>query len=171
MNIISKGRARWKRGPVTVSEKSLGIKDAKKRRRVLYGFPRPTKLQTEQEITDYFSGDKLTCLMCGHEHKTLTTHLKWCHSMTNQDYKERFGLPLSRGLYGVGTREIFANFARTRLTATRITFEKGVCPYLEGRKRPLQPYELDRMSKHFFEKGEKAKEHSNAALAKRWGKP
>jgi len=169
-SIVRKGKARWKRGPVTASGKALGIKDAAKRRVVKEGFPRWSKLQTLEEVDDYFSRDTLTCLMCGHEHKTLTTHLKWCHSMTNQDYKERFGLPYNRGLYGVGTKQIFRELAKANLATNHNVFEKGVRQNAKGRKRPMQPYELDRMKDQTLIKGEAALEFSRKALAKRWRK-
>jgi predicted transcriptional regulator len=37
--------------------------------------------------------DYLTCLACGHKHRTLTRHLRMAHAMSPDEYRASFGLP------------------------------------------------------------------------------
>jgi len=68
------------------------------RRKVLKGFPWDGKFETKKEVNDYFSGDKIQCLLCGKWFQRLPTHLKAIHAMTSDEYREMYGLPWKRGL-------------------------------------------------------------------------
>jgi hypothetical protein len=57
-----------------------------------------TAFKTRREIERYFSGNTIECLLCGRHFKRLQTHLAAKHDMTADEYKERFGLPWTRGL-------------------------------------------------------------------------
>ena len=70
----------------------------RRRRKVLKGFPWEGKFETKEEVYDYFSGDRIQCLLCGKWFKRLPTHLKAIHEMTSDEYKEMYGLPWKRGL-------------------------------------------------------------------------
>ena len=70
----------------------------KRRRKVLKGFPWEGKFETKEEVYDYFSGDRIQCLLCGKWFKRLPTHLKAIHAMTSDEYKEMYGLPWKHGL-------------------------------------------------------------------------
>lgn len=70
----------------------------------LPGFPIPVRKFTKAEIDEYFSGDKIQCLICGYHFKALSGHLE-LHSMVADDYKERYGLPWRRGLSSATSRE------------------------------------------------------------------
>jgi predicted transcriptional regulator len=37
--------------------------------------------------------DYLTCLACGHKHRTLTRHLRTAHALSPDEYRSNFGLP------------------------------------------------------------------------------
>jgi len=50
------------------------------------------------DIQNYFSGDEITCLLCGNGFVSLAKHLSAIHRMTSDEYKVKFDLPLSRGL-------------------------------------------------------------------------
>lgn len=47
--------------------------------------------------------DYLTCLACGHKHRTLTRHLHAAHAMSPEEYRSTFGLrgdyPMSAATY------------------------------------------------------------------------
>ena len=71
----------------------------RKRRKTLPGFPWTGKFQTIQKIEAYFSGDKIQCLLCGKWYRQINgTHLAHIHNTTADEYRERYGLPWSRGL-------------------------------------------------------------------------
>lgn len=45
-----------------------------------------------------FGKDKIICMICGKEMKTLARHLKTEHDMTAKEYREKFGIPSSQAL-------------------------------------------------------------------------
>jgi hypothetical protein len=53
---------------------------------------------TMEEIKEYYSGDKIQCLICDKWYKELGWHLRAKHTMSCDEYKSKFGLPWSRGL-------------------------------------------------------------------------
>ncbi len=67
------------------------------RRNPLPGFPADIKFKTLDEINEYFDGDLVQCLLCGRWMKSIGRHVT-VHGYTPYDYKERYGLPFSRGL-------------------------------------------------------------------------
>ena len=72
----------------------------------LPGFPAERQFQTMEEANEYLSGEKITCLICGHPYKGLYRHLEHAHDMSADDYRDRFGLPPSCGLVGEKLREL-----------------------------------------------------------------
>lgn len=63
------------------------------RRRVAEGFPRIAPLSGAKELVAYFSGDRIVCLLCGRALRTLAVHVQRIHGMSDDAYKERFGIP------------------------------------------------------------------------------
>jgi len=68
-------------------------KRKERRRKALEGFLWDEKFETKEEIYDYFSGDKIQCLLCGEWFQRLPFHLKAIHAITSDEYKEMYGLP------------------------------------------------------------------------------
>lgn len=62
------------------------------------------KLQTQADVDEYFSHDKLECLVCGRSYKALATHIVRTHDISVDEYKDQFNLPYSSGLVGFTTR-------------------------------------------------------------------
>jgi hypothetical protein len=62
----------------------------------------PTKksrpFRTRREVRRYFGGKTIKCLLCGKRFGRLSFHLAAKHDVTTDQYKDRFGLPWSRGL-------------------------------------------------------------------------
>jgi len=78
-------------------------KTKKDRRKVVDGFPWTGKFKTKTEVDKYFSGDRIQCLICGKWYKSLVpSHLR-IHNISENDYRERFGLPWRKGLCGCET--------------------------------------------------------------------
>jgi len=73
-------------------------KRKERRRKVLQGFPWDGKFETKEEVYDYFSDDKIQCLLCGKWFQRLPFHLKAIHAITSDEYREMYGLPWKRGL-------------------------------------------------------------------------
>ena len=67
-------------------------------RRVLPGYLKDVFFTSRVEMEDYFEGDKITCLLCGHKYRQLDPHLKAVHDMTCDDYREKHGIPYTKGL-------------------------------------------------------------------------
>jgi hypothetical protein len=57
-------------------------------------------IKTVAELELYLSGDKICCLLCGEEFKSLGHHLARSHSTNSRAYKELFNIPVTRSLLG-----------------------------------------------------------------------
>ena len=64
---------------------------------------------SRDEIEQYFSGDKVACLLCGKSFAVLGSHLFHCHQTNAREYKYRFGIPSRHGLAGVAYRQYSAD--------------------------------------------------------------
>ena len=113
----------------------------KRRRKVLKGFPWEGTFETKEEVYDYFSGDRIQCLLCGKWFQRLPSHLKAIHEMTSDEYKEMYGLPWKRGLcskdhslkLSENLKKRHANGFRPDLVAARAKID-------HSRRRPDQPF-------------------------------
>ena len=80
----------------------------------LPGFPTEFTFQSKEEVDDYFSGDKIQCLRCGHYYRALAAHLRLAHAMHVDEYRAIYGLPWSIGLSGKATKKKRAKYANRR---------------------------------------------------------
>jgi predicted transcriptional regulator len=69
------------------------------------GYPDNFKFESADQIKEYLSHDKITCLLCGKDYTTLAVHLSFIHRIPVRDYKIKFGIPIK---YGLCTKE-FSN--------------------------------------------------------------
>ena len=78
--------------------------------------------ESKQDIEEYFSHDKIQCLLCNRWFKSLSTHLYKAHDILADDYRRMFDLPFSKGLCGESSREKFRKNAESgRLTGRMLT--------------------------------------------------
>ena len=84
--------------------------------------------QTLEELSEYFSHDKIQCLICGEWFESLSTHIKK-HGTTTRDYKIQFGLPIGKGLIG--------NVLKRDLYARRSHLRGGCSIPPRGKRKPL----------------------------------
>lgn len=71
------------------------------KRSILTGFPRPpAHFQTRAEVDQYLAGERVQCLLCGHQYRILETHLRGVHQINGDAYREMYGIPYRRGLCG-----------------------------------------------------------------------
>lgn len=80
----------------------------------LPGFPKHFTFECREAVDAYLSGDRITCLLCGHDFRALEAHLKHSHEMTNDDYREKYGLPYRRGLCSGSVSERMSEVTKQR---------------------------------------------------------
>ncbi len=51
-----------------------------------------------KQVKQYLSASRLKCLVCGKGFKGLNVHVLRTHHMTADDYKQKFGIPVTYGL-------------------------------------------------------------------------
>lgn len=95
--IISKSKLRTPNNQKASGKKGCAL-SAKKARIVLKGYPINPHSMTNEEIDNYFSHEKIECLICGKQYKQLhNLHLR-IHSITQDEYREMYDLPFSKAL-------------------------------------------------------------------------
>ena len=98
MKHISSRRLRGKNGN-TMSNTKSAIADRTRRQKVLKGFPMRPHNMTQQEQTDYFTGDSIVCLLCGKDYRIINdAHLLRVHNTTQDEYRDMFGIRYGKGL-------------------------------------------------------------------------
>lgn len=85
--------------------KSSHEKRRSDRRKVLSGYPKETPFSTIEDVDSYIGGERIQCLLCGKQYKSLGRHLVTVHSLTAEDYKEKYGIPFGRGLTSGNTHD------------------------------------------------------------------
>jgi hypothetical protein len=98
----------------------------------------PIKDANELEL--YLSGDKIACLICGVERKSLGAHVSRTHSLSPKEYKEMFNIPVTRSLCGEDLR------ARKREITKKMWRES---PKMEGVRQGLLE-NIDRLNGYKF---------------------
>lgn len=83
------------------------------RRVVKPGYPVEPRAMTGDEIKAYFSGDSICCLLCGKNYRSLGLHLSRVHSVSDEEYREMYGLPWGRGLTCHETYEAYSESSKT----------------------------------------------------------
>jgi predicted transcriptional regulator len=66
--------------------------------------PERSPFQTREQVDEYLSGETVECLICGRRFNGLHMHLKFKHGIRDDDYRQRYGIPLSRSLTSVTYR-------------------------------------------------------------------
>ncbi len=106
------------------------------RRLVLPGFPMKPQKFSWTEVKQYFSGDRIQCLVCGKTYRRLGGHLA-VHSLTEDDYRELYGLPWRRGLCGTDAFVAYSIAIKHRI-------EEGYVPPLNDPKNRARAHEAIR---------------------------
>ena len=96
--IYSKNRLRSKASGKKSNILSAKL-DRKRRRKVLEGYPISPFNMSKEDQKSYFSGDSITCLLCGKKYRSLGgNHLRRIHEITEDQYREMYGIPYNKGL-------------------------------------------------------------------------
>ena len=60
--------------------------------------PEFATFRTQAQVKRYLGGATISCLLCGGCFQRLASHLAYKHDLSARQYKDRYGLPRSRGL-------------------------------------------------------------------------
>jgi hypothetical protein len=107
---------------------------------------------SKEDVANYFSGNKIQCLICGKWFCTLATHIVKMHRVTVDDYKEMYGLPWGHGLVADDTRKKSADSLKRRINegekALMKTPEERRClveKAAAAKERPKKSYDIERI--------------------------
>lgn len=89
-----------------------------RRRMVLPGFPINKPFESINDVREYLGGDRIACLLCGKNYKSIGVHLLKIHDITADKYREKYKIPWT---YALASRETSA--IHREIMAKRI--EKG----------------------------------------------
>lgn len=79
--------------------------------------PQNGPMRSVTEVRDHLSGDRIPCLICGRLFRAVGHHVRHAHGISARAYKQRFGLPVSRGVATSDVREVWReSILRTRET-------------------------------------------------------
>lgn len=137
------GNIKHSNGLLTRHKRS-GEKKLLNRRKSMPGYPKEFKFTTPEEVYNYFNSERLICLLCGKTYKLLGTHLL-IHGSNVESYREKYGLPYSRGLVGIHLKKHKSDRMKKMLSDGVITISKEDGDrYRElahkARRRKAQPY-------------------------------
>ena len=82
------------------------------------------------KLKEYFSGDRITCLLCGKTYKSLGHHVSKTHNMHVDDYKEMYGIPWTYGLTCEKTKENYGVAPKRRMA-------DGEMPWVGDKNRDM----------------------------------
>jgi len=81
------------------------------------GFPFDVPFGSIEAAKEYLTGDRITCLLCGHTKRKLGVHLLRIHGVSCEEYKFKYGIPITLGLAGERTTELHSLIQRKRMSA------------------------------------------------------
>jgi len=148
-------RFRKKRGKYSLNSKShVGNflsqqKDRIARRTVVDGYPWTGTFKSREELDAYFEGDKINCLLCGRALGQLTTHINRVHGVQSDTYRERYGIPLRRGLCAKELTDRSREFhSRPEQIAhlARVRVPGMAAAAMKGHKMKLPKWRLDEIA-------------------------
>jgi|GEM_PF-2171876 len=99
---------------------------APRSRTPLRGYPKSFKFENRDQLEEYLSGDRITCLLCGRSFKALASHIKLIHGVGEAEYKDRFGIPWRTGLQSAATtkKKVAAGKRKMELPGERERMER-----------------------------------------------
>lgn len=118
------------------------------RRHILPGYPIDPRPFALEEIREYFSGNRILCLLCGKPYKRLAMHLPRCHSVTEDEYRKMYGLPWGRGLTSQSSHEAHSRASIRCGHGQRLSEATDINNWREkawqaARKQRTQPFRLE----------------------------
>lgn len=123
--------------------KNSNEKKLLKKRNPRPGYPLDIVFKTKEEIEEYLSQEKITCLLCGRNFKSLGNHLL-IHNYSVEDYKRKYGLPFRKGLMCPANREKNSNQLKQRLKEGKISREHITPEFLRTNAKKSAELHYDR---------------------------
>lgn len=115
------------------SQRLFLLEARERNRRIQPGFPVTEPFHTPEDALAYLDNAKLTCLLCGRELVMLAKHLLDIHAITAEEYKQRYHLPLTRGLVGNATRKVMSQRMRERVESGEVAQDMNALQKLAAR--------------------------------------
>jgi len=119
-------------------------------RRIALGVPpvsleqrRALRMRTRADVLAYLAGDIITCLICGRPCKSVGHHVRQAHGISAREYKQQFGLPLSRGIEAESVRQARSDAMRATRAAGRMP---QTPPPVDAQRRGKSPYKMARVT-------------------------
>jgi hypothetical protein len=84
----------------------------RKRRRPVEGYPKHFVFECREDVDSYLGGDKIICLLCGLDFRGLGPHLSAVHLISDDQYREKYGLPYKRGLVSAASHALMSESAK-----------------------------------------------------------
>ena len=109
------------------------------------GFPWKGTFKSKFEVDRYFSHKKgIQCLICGRFLRSLQNHLQQVHGVSNNEYRERYGLPWRKGLVSKTLSQAHSASITNRIKSgtfkSKPDNKAAVKRILAGFRRHDQPY-------------------------------
>lgn len=124
--------------------------------------------ETKEQVNNYFSGEKIECLLCGKEYKALACHIIRVHKTSPDNYRGLFGLPLSRGLVAEDTRDKqAASLVKRKANGDKSLTDIGKVAHLgqQTKNRPAPIFAKKERSKRFSKIGSAKKATRDQIIA------
>ncbi len=135
---------------ITIDRNAKNIMDryddhSRKRDGILPDYPLKGKFQTKEEVDDYFSGERIQCLLCGKWFKRIGgIHLAYKHDVSGDEYREMYGLPWKRGLTAKPVYEKRSEMTKKYWADGKIYNVFNMLSVgKHSPKRPAQPFQRD----------------------------
>ena len=109
--------------------------------------PNFTPFETKEQLDRYFSDDRLVCFECGKDFIHLGKHVSMKHHMTADEYRDKWGIPRSRGLAGFSYREFHRDkinnlYESGILCVDKDKLQEYVKSVDHSKKAPMKPASL-----------------------------
>jgi len=132
--LLPKGKNRFQR--------SRSRRKRDQRREILAGYPVEPRPFTLAEIREYYSGEHIVCLRCGKLYRRISLHLPMIHGITEDQYREMYGLPWRRGLTSQESHNRYSLAVRRRMEDGWMPRTSVECLHaarqIKNRRQPFQ---------------------------------
>lgn len=102
--------------------------------------------RTKEDVIEYLSGDKVTCLRCGREFTNLGPHLRMAHEIDPKDYRQQFHIPQNMGLCGRSLSKLFSENTKERHERGEIDTSSYLAVPRSRVQRPHTPYHMEKLA-------------------------
>jgi hypothetical protein len=95
--------------------KSSAEKIKNNRKKILPGYPITIPFNSIDDVREYISKDRITCLLCGKTYKKLGNHLLAIHETTVDEYRNFYHIPWTYGLLCPSSEQAYSKAILKRI--------------------------------------------------------